>query len=124
MLIAGFASFLVLAWPLFFALNATTSVVVAGLIFIIYHSLTFVYNVPNVVVAAELFPRRVRYTGTAISINMATILAGGTSPYVAQWLVDSTHDPKSPAWWIIGVAAIALVAALSLRETSHDALPA
>ena len=53
-------------------------------------------------------------TGIAAAINLSTVIAGGTAPYTAQWLVQITGDAKAPAWWIIAVALLALIAALTL----------
>jgi MHS family proline/betaine transporter-like MFS transporter len=116
-LIAGYGIFVIIAWPMFLVLSATTSVLVAGVIIFAYTVLVAVYNVPTHVVGTELFPRRVRYTGMALGINLATVVAGGTAPYAAQWLVQITGDARAPAWWIIVTAFIAVTAALTMRET-------
>ncbi|HUE59904.1 MAG TPA: MFS transporter [Acidimicrobiales bacterium] len=117
MLIAGYGIFVIIAWPMFTLLNKTTSVLVAGIILFAYTVLIAVNLVPTHVVGAELFPRRVRYTGMATANNLATVVAGGAAPYVAQGLVQLTGDTKAPAWWVICVSLIALIAALTLRET-------
>jgi MHS family proline/betaine transporter-like MFS transporter len=116
-LIAGYGIFVIIAWPMFLVLSATTSVLVAGVIIFAYTVLVAVYNVPTHVVGTELFPRRVRYTGMALGINLATVVAGGTAPYAAQWLVQVTRDARAPAWWVIATAFIAVTAALTMRET-------
>jgi MFS transporter, MHS family, proline/betaine transporter len=117
MLIAGYGIFVILAWPMFIVLSVTTSWLVAGVILFVYTALYTISSVPNYVVGTELFPRRVRFTGMALGINLAVVLAGGTAPYVAQWLVQTTGDAKAPAWWVIGTALIAVTASLTLRET-------
>lgn len=71
---------------------------------------------------AEIFPTRVRYTGFAFSFNTANALFGGTAPFVATWLISQTGDKMAPAWMLVGAAAVALVAMLSIRETAHKAL--
>lgn len=122
-LIAGYGIFVILAWPMFIVLSATSSWLVAGVIIFAYMVLYSVNDVAVLVVSTELFPRRVRYTGMALGINLATVVAGGTAPYGAQWLVHTTGDAKSPALWIIVTALISVIASLTLRETSRDELP-
>ncbi|WP_103063021.1 MFS transporter [Actinomyces qiguomingii] len=59
---------------------------------------------------AELFPTDVRYSGFALSFNMANTLLGGTSPFIATWLIKLTGTPIAPAYLLTAVAALALVA--------------
>ena len=122
-LIAGYGGFVIVAWPMFLVLSSTKSWLVAAVIFFVYMTVFAIANTSTLVVGTELFPRRVRYTGLALGINLGTVVAGGTAPYVAQWLVHSTGDPKAPAWWVIVTGLIAVAAILTLRETSHDELP-
>jgi MHS family proline/betaine transporter-like MFS transporter len=122
-LIAGYGGFVIVAWPMFLVLSSTKSWLVAAVIFFAYMTVFAIANTSTLVVGTELFPRRVRYTGLALGINLGTVVAGGTAPYVAQWLVHITGDPKAPAWWVIVTALIAVTAILTLRETSHDKLP-
>ncbi|HEX6518583.1 MAG TPA: MFS transporter, partial [Streptosporangiaceae bacterium] len=103
--------------------SATSSWLVAGVIFFAYMTVFAIANASTLVVGPELFPRRVRYTALAAAINLGTVVAGGTAPFVAQWLVHSTGDPKAPAWWVIVTGLIAVTGALTMRETSHDKLP-
>lgn len=73
---------------------------------------------------SELFPTNVRYSGFAFSFNMANALFGGTAPMVATWLIEVTGDKLAPAWYLVGAAAIALIAMLASRETAHRPLAA
>lgn len=66
---------------------------------------------------AEMFPTHVRYTGIAFGFSVGAALAGGTSPYIATWLVEVTANPLSPAFFLMGTALITFVAALFLKET-------
>jgi MHS family proline/betaine transporter-like MFS transporter len=71
---------------------------------------------------AELFPTRVRYSGVALGFNIATILGGGTAPYIAAWLTYSTGYDSAPAWYVVAAAAVGLAALASVRETAHAPL--
>lgn len=73
--------------------------------------------------SVELIPGAVRCTGLAIAFNAAVALTGGTTPLVAAWLITSTGDPISPAYWVAGGSAISLFTALFLvRETYRETL--
>ncbi|PXW26335.1 glycine betaine/L-proline transporter ProP [Paraburkholderia caballeronis] len=70
-----------------------------------------------------LFPTPVRYGALAIGFNVSVSLFGGTTPLVAAWLVETTHDLMMPAYYLMGAAAIGLVTVLALRETARRPLP-
>lgn len=69
----------------------------------------------------ETFPTNVRFTGFAFSFNLANALFGGTAPFIATWLIYTTKSTMSPAWYMVGIACIALVAMiLSHENTDKD----
>jgi MHS family proline/betaine transporter-like MFS transporter len=81
-------------------------------------------NVVTAVLLSEIFPTAVRYTASAVTYNVAYALFGGTAPFVATLLITKTGSNLAPAAYIVLVAVIALVAALSLPETSRRSLQA
>jgi MFS transporter, MHS family, proline/betaine transporter len=69
---------------------------------------------------AELFPTRLRATGSAVSYNLAAALFGGTAPFIAQLLVTLTGNQRSPAVYLMAASVIGLVAtALITRRRLH-----
>ena len=71
---------------------------------------------------AEIFPTHVRYSGFALTFNAANALFGGTAPLVATWLISVSGSKLAPAWFLVGAAAVALVAMLASRETAWHEL--
>jgi MHS family proline/betaine transporter-like MFS transporter len=67
------------------------------------------------VAMAELFPPRLRFSGTAIGYNLTLSIFGGTAPLFATWLIATTGDLTSPAWYLTIVATVSLLFALSIR---------
>ncbi|MGO3859467.1 MFS transporter [Neisseriaceae bacterium CLB008] len=65
---------------------------------------------------SELFPTDVRYSGFAFTFNTAQSFLGGTSPLIATWLIHQTHSALAPAWYLMAVAAIALVALFKIKK--------
>lgn len=123
-LIAGYLAYVVIALPAFMIMGATESIVVIGIVYFLYMMLNGVVQVPAFPLFTELFPRTVRYTGVALGFNIGTIAAGGTAPYVAAQLVESTGNAMSPAYWVMGVCAIGLLTVATIRETGRKELPA
>jgi MFS transporter, MHS family, proline/betaine transporter len=71
---------------------------------------------------AEMFPTALRATGLGLTIGLATALVGGTAPFVDQVLFVATGHESAPAWYVTVVAALALAAAWSWRETAFSDL--
>ena len=80
----------------------------------------FLGTQPTVMVEAT--PPDVRCTAIALGYNITLGVIGGLSPLAATWLVQHTHDSLSPAWLLMGAAAISFASALLFRETHKDRL--
>lgn len=63
----------------------------------------------SAVVGLELFPPGVRYSGVAIGYNFAYAVFGGTAPYVATWLLDTTGSRLSPPMYIMAIAVVSFL---------------
>ncbi|MBX5334248.1 MFS transporter [Rhodococcus fascians] len=74
-------------------------------------------SVAVVVAQTELFPTRVRYSGAAFGYNVAYALFGGTAPYVAAALVAASGLKLAPAFYLVGIGLIGLIAMTRLPET-------
>jgi metabolite-proton symporter len=73
---------------------------------------------PMAALLPELFPTNVRYTGSAISYNVSSILGAAVAPFIAVALWQAAGGST----WLVGVylsamAAITLVALLLSKET-------
>ena len=58
-----------------------------------------VYGGASLAAFVELFPTRTRYSGLALSYNLAVAICGGTTPLVATWLVNVTGSTLAPAFY-------------------------
>lgn len=67
---------------------------------------------------AEMFPTRVRYSGVSIGFNVATIVGGGTAPYVAAWLTSATGSSLAPALYAAAAALVGLLILGGVPETA------
>jgi MFS transporter, MHS family, proline/betaine transporter len=71
----------------------------------------------HAVAAAELFPTRTRQTGLSLAYSITAAIFAGTVPYVLTWLIAQTGNDMMPAFYLILVGIIGLVAVLSMKET-------
>ncbi len=68
----------------------------------------------------EAAPRNVRCSALSLGFNVTAGIVGGLTPLVATWLVRRTEDDFSPAYMIMGAAAISLVAMVFYREPAVE----
>jgi len=71
-------------------------------------------QVASFTITPQLFEDRVRYTGTALATNISVVIAGGTAPYIATWLVDRTDNLRSPYFFVATTCVIGLIAVASI----------
>lgn len=76
-------------------------------------SIIMVY--PSILV--ELFPTPVRYTGVAISYNLAFAFFGGLTPLIATYLIDITGNLLAPSFYLMLSALLCIVAVVSMSKS-------
>ena len=76
---------------------------------------------PMSAVLPELFPTNVRYTGSGIAYNAASILGAAIAPFVATWLA-TTYGVGWVGLYLSVAAALTAVALLVMRETRGSSL--
>lgn len=73
-----------------------------------------------------LFPTAARFSGMGITYNVAASLFAGTTPLIADLLVNSTKgswiSPFMPALWIMVFSVIAIFAVMLMKETGSRPL--
>jgi metabolite-proton symporter len=72
-------------------------------------------------VLSELFPTRVRYTGSSLTFNLAGIFGASLAPYVATYLA-TTYGLPYVGYYLTAAAGLTLVGLLMIRETRDAAL--
>lgn len=66
---------------------------------------------------SELFPTDVRYSGTSIAYNIASVIAGSLSPVVALWLYQLFGTGVAIGLYLAVMGAISVVSVLCAKET-------
>jgi hypothetical protein len=67
----------------------------------------------------ELFPTNVRYTGSAIAYNVASIIGASLAPTVAVALWSADGNIVKVGLYLTGAAIITLVALFFVKETRN-----
>jgi len=70
----------------------------------------------------EMFPTARRMTGLTTAYNLQSMLFGGFAPFIASWLIATTGQPISIAFFIMFGAILSGFAVLMMRETAHRSL--
>lgn len=71
---------------------------------------------------SETFPTEVRFTGFAFCFNCANAFFGGSCSFICLKLTDATGSSLAPAWYMVGIACIALVCMLLSTENHNKSL--
>lgn len=76
---------------------------------------------PQAALIAESFTGRLRYSGSSLGYQLASVIAGGPAPLIATWLFGTYHTPYAIAIYIACCAVISIVAtALMTDYTGKD----
>ncbi|HXL59289.1 MAG TPA: MFS transporter [Mycobacterium sp.] len=78
---------------------------------------------PMSAVLPELFPTNVRYSGSGVSFNIASIMGAAVAPFIATWLTVE-YGVGYVGMYLIGMALLSLVAQLVMPETKSSSLDA
>jgi MFS family permease len=76
---------------------------------------------PEAALIAESFSPRLRYSGSSLGYQLASIIAGGPAPLIAAWLFGKYQTPYAIAWYIAACAVLSVIAtALMTDWTGKD----
>ena len=70
----------------------------------------------------ETFPTDVRYSGFALSFNLANAIFGGSASFISFWLIDLTGNAIAPAWYMVAIAVVAFIAMCMTHDHSGKKL--
>ena len=72
-------------------------------------------------VLSELFPTRIRYTGSSMTFNLTGIFGASLAPYIATWLARE-YGLHYVGYYLVGASLLTLAGLLSIHETRDAAL--
>jgi MFS transporter, MHS family, shikimate and dehydroshikimate transport protein len=104
------------AFPMFWLLDtASPPLVWLALIVAFVFSHAAMYG-PQAAFLSELFGTRVRYSGASLGAQLAAVLAGGTSPFIATLLL-ANYGTNALSLYVIAMALVTIIAVLLASET-------
>jgi MFS transporter, MHS family, shikimate and dehydroshikimate transport protein len=117
--IAGAILSALAAFPVFWLLQTKDPTIVVVTLMVsmsITHGLMFG---PQAAYLPELFGTRIRYSGASLGCQISAAISGGFSPIIAAALLGWAGDTWPISLYMIGLAAITLVAVLSSKDTAQ-----
>jgi metabolite-proton symporter len=76
---------------------------------------------PQAALIAEAFTPRLRYSGSSLGYQLASIIAGGPAPLIATWLFARFHSGYPIALYIAACAVVSVVSAAMMPDyTGRD----
>jgi MFS family permease len=79
---------------------------------------------PEAALIAESFTPRLRYSGASLGYQLASVIAGGPSPFIATWLFARYHASWPIAVYILLCAIIGIVSTALLRDYTNKDISA
>ncbi len=79
---------------------------------------------PEAALIAESFSPRLRYSGTSLGYQLASIIAGGPSPFIATALVAAYHSSFPICVYILACAIIGIIATALLTDYTNKDISA
>ncbi|MCE0761992.1 MFS transporter [Pseudonocardia kujensis] len=111
----GMVGYLAVTWVAMW-LMGFGSLALAGVAFLAIMVNSAFLQVTGYSLSPEIYPRAIRFTGTSLGWNLGVIIAGGTAPALCVWLVETTGNPTSPAFFVMLAAAIGLVSVWAIAR--------
>ncbi|GGI29293.1 MFS transporter [Bradyrhizobium guangdongense] len=71
---------------------------------------------PQAALIAESFTGRLRYSGSSLGYQLASVIAGGPAPLIATWLFGTFHSATAIAVYIAICAVMTLVATAMMTD--------
>ena len=68
-----------------------------------------------VLILVKIFPSNIRFSGVSASYNIAYAVFGGLTPLVNTVLIEHLNTPMAPAYFVIAVNVIGIIALLKIK---------
>jgi MFS family permease len=71
---------------------------------------------PQAALIAESFTGRLRYSGSSLGYQLASIIAGGPAPLIATWLFGTYGSAYAISGYILACAVLSFIATAMMRD--------
>jgi MFS transporter, MHS family, proline/betaine transporter len=113
--VIGMVGYVVLTYPAMILMEQGAFALVALALVMVMVNTSFA-QVAGYTTIPELFPVDIRYTGAAVGYNIGVVIAGGTAPFLAVWLIEAMGSNRAPAFFVMLCAVIGLVTAFAIAR--------
>ena len=119
MYLIGAATMFLFAFPYYFLLNSQVPalIVLAIIVSLPVHDMQYG---PQAAFIAESFPPAVRYSGSSLGYQLASITSGGPAPIIAAWLYHTYGTSLAISAYLAFIAAISFISTLFLPDRSKQ----
>ncbi|AHC52021.1 MFS transporter [Sulfolobus acidocaldarius SUSAZ] len=116
LMITTAAGLVIFVYPYFYLLStgAFSSVLLAQVIYSIVGSAS---TAAYATALTEMFPTSVRYTALSFDYHVGVAVFGGTTPFIATYLIYATGYKLAPVYWGIAGMIVTLIAYILYKET-------
>ena len=112
---------IMLVYPfIYFALLDTRSLPLVFLAILLSNPLQDIQYGPQAAFISESFPASLRYSGSALGYQLASITAGGPAPLIATLLLREYRTSMAIAWYIALCSVISLVCVFLLKDRAGE----
>jgi MFS family permease len=105
------------AFPFFMLVKTRIPAVVISAIAIVHVGVSLTYG-PATALYTENFPTRLRFSGSSLGYQLATIIGGGLAPLISVFLFHEFHSTAPISIYMVLAGVIAFFAASGLTERS------
>lgn len=113
----GAISTAVFAFPFFWMMDTGSQPMVWLALVVAFAVSHAAMYAPQAALFSEMFGTRVRYSGASLGSQLASVLSGGLSPFIATELLRRYSSGGPIAMYVIAMAGITIAALLAVKET-------
>jgi MHS family proline/betaine transporter-like MFS transporter len=110
---------LLAAYPVFYLMVAAPSLATAMFAVGFLNLVKAWYSGVLPSLMSEQFPVETRAVGIAFSYSISVTVFGGFAPFIATWLIATTGDSLSPAYYLMATALLSIIALMAIQRRSR-----
>jgi len=116
-LLCGALGLIIFSYPLFIGLVSKnmTILVASAILTVFLASFTMTFSS----ILTNLYPSKIRYTGIAVSYNIAFAFFGGLTAFISTFIIQKTGVVIAPSYYLIFASLLTVIGVVSLIFTEQ-----
>jgi len=107
-------------YPAFWLINHYPSVPLVLCLSVLLTAIVNLGTTPLFLILLEMLPIGVRASGISVIYSVGVTVFGGSSQFIVTWLLATTGNPMSPAFYMMACGVLSICALVSLRARRAD----